>query len=172
MPAEKVVLVYGEAYGIPVTVVRLANVYGPRANIRSADFGFLNYFIGRALRGDEITVFGSGDQRRNVTYVDDAVDALVKVALSDRCDGEVIFATSDEHLTVRELGERIAREFGSAAVRSVPWPESRRAIEVGHQVVSAAKAKALIGWTATTSLSAGLLATRGYYAGRLPEYLG
>ena len=170
--AEKIVLVYGEAYGLRVAAVRLANVYGPRANVRSADFGFLNYFIGRALQGQELTVFGAGDQLRNVTYVDDAVDALVRVARSERCDGEVLFAASGKHLTVWQLAERIAGELGGAPVRSVPWPPDRRAIEVGHQVLSGAKAKELLGWSAMTDLRDGLAATRAYYAPRLTEYVG
>jgi UDP-glucose 4-epimerase len=170
--AEKVLLVHGEAYGIPVTAVRLANVYGPRANIRSADLGFLNYFIGRALRGEDLTVYGAGDQLRNVTYVDDVVDALVRVARSDRCSGEVLFAASAEHLSVRELAERVAMELGGVPVRSVPWPTERRGIEVGHQILSSAKAKELLGWAATTGLHEGLAATRAYYAPRLSEYVG
>jgi len=170
--AEKIVLVHGEAYGITVTAVRLSNVYGPRANIRSADFGFLNYFIGRALQGLELTVYGAGDQRRNVIYVDDAVEALVRTASSERCAGEVLFAASADHLTVRELADRIAAEIGGVAVRSVPWPADRRAIEVGDQVISGAKAKELLGWAATTTLREGLASTRAYYAPRLAEYVG
>jgi UDP-glucose 4-epimerase len=169
--AEKVALVHGEAYGIPVTAVRLANVYGPRANIRSPDFGFLNYFVGRALQGQEITVYGAGDQLRNVTYVDDVIEALVLVSRSERCVGEVLFAASAEHLTVRALADRVAGALGGP-VRSVPWPADRRAIEVGHQVLSGAKAKEVLGWAPATDLRAGLSATRAYYEPRLAEYLG
>ena len=170
--AEKIVLVYGEAYGIAVTVVRLANVYGPRANISSPDFGFLNYFMGRALGGLDITVYGSGDQLRNVLYVDDAVAALLMAAQSEGASGEVILAASGEHLSVLQLAERIAAEFNGVPVRSVPWPADRRAIEVGHQVLSGAKAKSLLGWSSATGLHEGLAATHAYYAPRLAEYLG
>ncbi|MDP9320008.1 MAG: SDR family NAD(P)-dependent oxidoreductase [Chloroflexota bacterium] len=170
--AEKVVLVHGQAYGIPVTTVRLANVYGPRANISSPDFGFLNYFIGRALKGQELTVYGSGDQLRNVLYVDDAVDALLLAARSDRVVGEVISAASAEHLSVLQLAERISAQWGGVPVRSVPWPAERRAIEVGHQVLSGAKARELLGWSALTGLREGLAATRAYFAPRLAEYVG
>src|SRR5688572_3437312 len=56
--SEKYVLIYGKAYNMRMTVVRLANVYGPRSNIKSPDFGFMNYFIGLALQDKELTIFG------------------------------------------------------------------------------------------------------------------
>jgi len=53
--SEKHVLIYGSAYEMRTTVIRLGNVFGPRSNIKSSDFGFINYFIGRALQGKELS---------------------------------------------------------------------------------------------------------------------
>ncbi|WP_338136365.1 NAD-dependent epimerase/dehydratase family protein, partial [Bifidobacterium pullorum] len=78
-----------------MTVIRLSNTFGPRANIRSPDFGFVNYFMGLAMQGLEIPVYGSGSQLRRPCYVDDAVDTLLGAALSDRCLGRVFFSGSD-----------------------------------------------------------------------------
>jgi UDP-glucose 4-epimerase len=170
--SEKLVLVYGDAHGVPVTVVRLANVYGPRANIRNPDFGFLNYFVGLALQGKPLTVYGAGDQLRNVAYVGDAVEALVRASTSDAAIRQVVFAVSDEHLTVRALAETIARELGGPGVTSIPWPADRRAIEAGGVVIDGARARELLGWHATTSLRDGLAATKAFYAPRLSAYAG
>jgi len=170
--SEKLVFLYGTVHGVPATVVRLANVYGPRANIRSADLGFLNYFIGLALRGERLTVYGEGDQRRNVAYVDDVVGALVRASIVPAAVGQVLFAVSDEHLTVRALAETISREIGSAGVASVPWPSSRARIEIGSAVIDGSRGREVLGWRATTSLRDGLARTKAYYASRLQAYLG
>ncbi|HAE75928.1 MAG TPA: hypothetical protein DCG52_06005, partial [Alphaproteobacteria bacterium] len=69
----KYVLIYCQAYNLRGTVVRLSNVFGPRASIHSPEFTFNNFFIGLALQNKNITVFGQGTQMRNVTYIDDAV---------------------------------------------------------------------------------------------------
>jgi UDP-glucose 4-epimerase len=115
--SEKYVLVYARAYGLPATVIRLANVFGPRATIRSADFTFNNYFIGLALQGKDITVYGQGEQLRNVLYVDDAVDALIAAALSDKSHGQTFFAVGDHHYSVgcsTCRGRRIVKRWRSA----------------------------------------------------------
>jgi UDP-glucose 4-epimerase len=67
--SEKYVLIYGSAYDIPVTVVRLGNTFGPRANIKNPALGFVNYFVGLALQNKPVTVYGTGEQLRNVSYV-------------------------------------------------------------------------------------------------------
>jgi UDP-glucose 4-epimerase len=168
--AEKYTLVYGNAYGMRTTVVRLANTYGPRSNIRSPDFGFMNYFIGLALQGKPMRVFGTGAQIRNVNYVDDVVDALVRAGLSDRTDHEVYFAVSDEHLSVAAIAEAIARHVGGC-VEYVEWPRDREGIEIGDARISNAKIREHLGWTPRHDIASGLAATAAYFRSCLNRYL-
>jgi nucleoside-diphosphate-sugar epimerase len=167
---EKYVLIYGTAYRLRTSVVRLANVYGPRSNIRSPDFGFVNYFIGLGLRGKSITVFGDGAQLRNLSYVDDVVEALILAAQSEPANHQVLFATADRQYAVAEIAEAIAAHVGGQ-VAFVEWPANREFIEIGDAVISNAKIKALLGWAPQCELPDGLVHTVAYYRPRLSAYL-
>jgi UDP-glucose 4-epimerase len=169
--SEKYVLIYGRAYGIPVTVLRLPNVFGPRAAIHSPDFTFNNFFIGLALQGKEITVFGTGEQLRNVLYVDDAVRALIMASEVEATNGEVFLAVGDEHYSVARIAEETVRHLGSGLVRHIPWPEERKVIEMGDAVFSNRKFKELVGWSPSTTLEQGLRTTGAYYRSCSQEYL-
>ncbi|QWV93640.1 NAD(P)-dependent oxidoreductase [Geomonas oryzisoli] len=169
--SEKYALIYYSAHRIPVTVVRLPNVYGPRAAIHSSDFTFNNFFIGVALQGKEITIFGDGRQLRNVLYVGDAADALICAALHEETAGQTYFAVSDEHYSVGDVARATVEHLGSGSTRFVDWPKGRKAIDVGDAVISNAKFKDLTGWRPMVSLPEGLRRTKEYYAERLAHYL-
>lgn len=169
--SEKYVLVYGSAYGMPVTVVRLANVYGPRSHIKSPEFGFINYFIGLALQGKDLTVFGDGQQKRTVTYVDDCVEALLLAADKPEARNQVFFAVSDDQLTVAQLAHAIVRAMRRGGVRHVEWPRDREAIDIGDAVITNKKIKGRLGWSARVGLDDGLARTRDYFEPSLKMYL-
>jgi UDP-glucose 4-epimerase len=168
--SEKYVLIYGKAYGLHVTVIRLANIYGPRSNIQSPDFGFMNYFIGLALRNRPIPVYGDGAQVRNVMFVDDAVAALLHAAACTAAAGQVLFAVSDDHYDVAQLAAAIALNIGGT-VQSVPWPRNREVIEIGDAIISGARARELLRWRPSVDLEAGLHLTRDYFLPRLDRYI-
>lgn len=168
--SEKYVLVYASAYKMHATVVRLANNYGPRSCIRTADFGFINYFIGLALQDRDIPVFGEGRQLRNVSFIGDSVDALVRAAESPKTDGQVYFAVSDRQVSIADLSREIAATVGGR-VKTVPWPKDREAIEIGDAVIENKKIKEALGWTPSTDLKRGLEITRDYYRPLLEKYL-
>lgn len=168
--SEKHVLIYGGAYGLKTTVIRLANVFGPRSNIKSSDFGFINYFIGLALQGKELTVFGDGKQLRNISYVDDCVAALVLAAMDDKSNGQVFFAVSDKQYNVAEIAQTLVENIGGTA-RFVEWPPDRKAIEIGDAVISNEKIKTTLKWNPQFDLQSGLLKTRDYFANCLKQYV-
>lgn len=169
--SEKYVLIYARVFGIPATVIRFANVFGPRAAIHSPEFTFNNYFIGLALQEKNITVYGDGQQLRNVMYVDDAVEVLVLAAISDDTYGKTLFAVGNEHMSVSHIAEITVEQMGRGKVVYVPWPSDRKAIEIGDAVISNKLIKQVLPWSPQYTLRSGLAKTREYFDSCLKYYL-
>ncbi|MDD5065982.1 MAG: GDP-mannose 4,6-dehydratase [bacterium] len=169
--SEKYALIYGNAYNIPVTVIRFSNVFGPRASIHSSDFTFVNYFIGLALQDREITVYGKGVQLRNVIYVEDCISALIKASESNRSEGEVFFVAGDQHYSVAEIANMIVKYIGSGKVKFVEWPMDRKVTEIGDAVISNEKMKKILAWKPQYGFAQGLVKTRTFFKKHLGEYL-
>lgn len=168
--SEKYVLIYGSAYNMRTTVVRLANTYGPRSNIKSPDFGFVNYFIGLALQNKEITIYGKGNQLRNFSYVEDSVNALILASLSDNTNRQVFFSVSDHQHTVSEVATKIVEVIGGK-LKYIEWPKEREAIEVGDAVISNKKIKSGLQWSPCFDLDDGLTKTKAYFTACLNYYI-
>jgi UDP-glucose 4-epimerase len=164
--AEKVALIQGAAARIPVVVLRLPNVYGPRAKLTDPALGFMNWFIGLALEDRELTVYGGGEQRRTVLYSSDAVRAVILASVMDAAVGEVFMVGADRPHTVREIAEAIVRAVGRGRVRTVPWPPDRARIDVGDAVIGHAKITTILGWRPVVGLEEGLRLTRNHFVGR------
>jgi UDP-glucose 4-epimerase len=80
LAAEQTLRVYRDNFGIRSVNLRLTNVYGPRAQMRSSDFGVANWFVRLAIDGETIKIFGDGSIKRDFLYVDDCVDAMIRCA--------------------------------------------------------------------------------------------
>lgn len=169
--SEKYVLIYSNTYQIRVVVVRLSNVFGPRASIHSPEFTFNNYFIGLALQDKVINIFGEGKQKRNTIYVEDAVEALIIASQTDRISGEALFAVGDKHHSVAQIAEETIRYIGTGSINYIEWPKERKSIEVGDAIISNQKIKEVLGWTPQYSLVDGLINTKEYYEACLKKYL-
>jgi UDP-glucose 4-epimerase len=157
--AEKYYRIYNRVHDLKTVVLRFANLYGPYGKGYS-EFGFVNYFIHLAWTGQEIEIFGSGDQTRNVLYVRDATDALYKAAQDERLIGEVYFAAHEQHLSVLEIAKQIVKVLGRGNIKHIQWPEDRQRIEIDRVQISSKRLRGIMGWQPRYTFEEGLLETK------------
>jgi UDP-glucose 4-epimerase len=147
--------------GLPVTVVRYFNVYGPRLD--QLDVGrVITIFLGQALRGEPLTVIGDGQQTRCFTYVDDAVRATIAAGVAPGTDGEAFNIGNDVENTILELAEQtIAVSGSSSRIEFVPQATVYGASyeDIGRRVPEVTKMHRVLGVRAETSLADGLRRT-------------
>ena len=170
--AEKYHLIYHNVYGVNACVIRLANVFGPRAKIRSAEAGVLNFFIGQALQDRPLTIFGEGTQLRNMLYVDDTVDALALAGIHPDAPGKVFFASADHGYSVNEFATMVVKAVGKGSVAHVAWPDDWVNLDVGDVTISNTRIREGLGWFPTVSVAEGLRLTRDFFQARMDAYLG
>ncbi|HZG58287.1 NAD-dependent epimerase/dehydratase family protein [Paenibacillus sp.] len=160
---EFLCLGYGRK-GLPVTVVRYFNVYGPGQK-EGPYGGVVPKFIRAALAGEDIPVYGRGDQTRCFTYVDDAAEATVR-ALRPEADQEIINIGTDEEIPIMALARRIKLVTGSASnIVTIPhetvYPYGFE--EIPRRLPRTAKMKSLLGFAPRTALTEGLVRTVQWY---------
>jgi UDP-glucose 4-epimerase len=163
MAGEWYHILYSNVYGIRSSALRLTNTYGPRMRIKDARQTFLGVWIRNLLRGQEILIYGDGSQLRDFNYVDDAVEALLAAALSDKAVGEVFNLGAEPPLSLKELAELLIKLNASGRSRIVPFPEERRAIDIGDYYADFSKAVGLLGWKPRINLAEGLKRTLDFY---------
>jgi UDP-glucose 4-epimerase len=164
-------LVYHQVYGIRASSLRLTNTYGPRQLIRHNRQGFIGWFVRKALLGEEIQIFGSGEQTRDFDYVDDVVDAFLRAGASDASDGEVFNLGGEEPISLLNLVQLLIEISGKGSYTLVPFPPARKKIDIGDFHADASKIRRVLGWAPTIRLREGLERTLRYYAANQEHYL-
>ncbi len=163
LAGEQLHMVYAHAHGIPITSLRITNVYGPRQRLTSDRIGFFPVFLRRALRNEEIRIFGDGTQRRDCLHVDDVVEAMLG-ALDAATVGQVYNVGHTADASLGEIAELIVAATGSTGgVNLVPWPEEAESIDIGSFRTDGSKLRAAIGWQARIDLPAGIADTVAFY---------
>ncbi len=161
---EAMTMAYHTYHGLETRIVRIFNTYGPR--MRLNDGRVLPAFIGQALRGEDLTMFGDGSQTRAFCYVDDLVEGIYRLLLSDYAQ-PVNIGNPDE-ITIKEFGEEIIKLTGtSQKLISLPLPTD----DPKQRKPDITKAKAILGWEPQVSRAEGLKITYEYFKSLSPEDL-
>lgn len=160
---------YNEAYGIRTSSLRLTNTYGPRMRVKDARQTFLGIWI-RLVVDDESFEVWDGGQLRDFTYVDDAVDALLRCASDPKAIGQVFNLGGLEAINLTELAERLVVVAGSGRFEVREYPEERKKIDIGDYYADYRLISKTLGWTPTTALDEGLRRTVAYYRDHVEHY--
>jgi UDP-glucose 4-epimerase len=131
--------------------------------VRDARQTFLGIWIRSVVRDEEFEVWGDGGQRRDLIYVDDAVDAFLRAGASPAADGELFNVGVEHSVSLAELAETLVRVAGSGSYRIVPFPPERAAIDIGDYYANPARIREKLGWEARMPLEEGLRRTVDYY---------
>jgi len=160
--AEKYHLMYTHVYGIKTVSLRMTNTFGPRHQMKHSRQGVLNWFIRKILDGEEVVLFGTGKQIRDVNYVDDVVSALLLVGKSDKGWGEA-YNLGGTPVSLLEFVKKTIKISGKGKFRLEPFPKDRKVIEVGDYIADFRKMKKTYGWKPKISLEEGIKRTVEYY---------
>ncbi|HEY6192495.1 MAG TPA: UDP-glucuronic acid decarboxylase family protein [Bacteroidota bacterium] len=154
--AEAMTMAYHRTHNVDTRIVRIFNTYGPR--MRIDDGRAIPAFLSQAIRGEEITVFGEGSQTRSVCYVDDLIEGIYRLLISDVT--EPVNIGNPEEITVLQLAEEIRRlAGGKRGIAFHPLPEDDP--KVRQPDIS--RARTLLGWEPKVSRAEGLAKTHAYF---------
>ena len=158
--AEAITMAYHRVHGVETRIIRIFNTYGPRMRVQ--DGRAIPAFMGQALRGEDVTVFGDGSQTRSLCYVSDLVDGIFRLMMSSTSDP--VNVGNPHELTMRALAERIVALAGSSS-RIVERPLPVDDPKVRQPDI--ARARTLLGWEPKVSLEEGLPRTLAYFRSKL-----
>jgi UDP-glucuronate decarboxylase len=158
--AETLFMDYHRQHGVETKIIRIFNTYGPR--MHPNDGRVVSNFVLQALRGEDITIFGEGQQTRSFCYCDDLIGAMVRLMdTPPEVTGPINVGNPDE-FTIRQLAETIIELTGSRSTlvsRPLPQDDPRR------RRPDISQARQVLGWEPTTPLREGLARTIRYFEG-------
>jgi dTDP-glucose 4,6-dehydratase len=154
--AEAMTMAYHRYHGVDTKIVRIFNTYGPRMRVN--DGRAVPAFMSQALRNEDVTVFGDGSQTRSFTYINDLVDGIIRLMLSNTNDPVNI--GNPVEMTIKQIAETIIRMTGATSriiYKPLPTddPKQRRP--------DITRARTLLGWEPKVQLEEGLVKTIEYF---------
>ena len=156
-------ILYQRVYGIPCTVLRLTNTYGPGMRVKDARQTFVGIWIKSIIEGVPFKIFGDGEQKRDFNYVDDVVDALVLAATRDEAIGKIYNLGSKEVVSLNQLAELVVSAAKTGQFDKIPFPADRKAIDIGDYFSNYDLIASELGWSPKVNLASGLTETIEYY---------
>jgi len=158
-----------ETYGLEAVVLRYFNVFGPRQDPDSPYSGVISIFLGKLLRGEEIVIFGDGEQTRDFVFVEDVARATVSACEAEGAAGEVFNIGRGEEVKINDLAEAVMEVTGveGKVVHGPPRPGDVRA-----SLADITKAEKLLGYSPRVSLKEGLARTAEWFRRKYGEKAG
>ena len=170
MAGEWYHILYNNVYGIHACALRLTNTYGPCMRVKDARQTFLGIWVRLLVEAKPFEVWG-GEQKRDFTYVDDVVEALLLAATSDAANGKIYNLGGTEVVTLTELAALAVAANGGGQYSRHEFPADRKRIDIGDYYADDSLIRTELGWVPRVGLVEGLDRTLAYYRQHLGQYL-
>jgi len=151
--------ILSKVFGFKYTIIRPHNVYGPRQNLADPYRNVIAIFINRLLQGKNFFIYGTGEQKRSFSYIDDFTPYIVKAGFDDIANGEIFNIGPVEECTINQLGDVVLDVFfpdGNIPENMRPQHMPPRPLEVADAWCTAEKAEKLLGYKTSISLKEGI----------------
>lgn len=161
--AETLFMDYHRQNGVDTRIVRIFNTYGPK--MLENDGRVVSNFIVQALRGEELTIYGTGEQTRSFCYVDDLIEGFVRLMNAEADDMHLpVNIGNPGEFTMNELAQEVEKAIGTEVkVKHLPLPQD----DPKQRKPNIERAKNLLGWEPTIPLAEGLTKTAAYFKERI-----
>jgi UDP-glucuronate decarboxylase len=161
--AETLFMDYHRQNGVDTRIVRIFNTYGPK--MLENDGRVVSNFIVQALRGEDLTIYGTGEQTRSFCYVDDLVEGFIRLMNAEAEDIHLpVNIGNPGEFTMNELAQEVAKTIGKdIKITHLPLPQD----DPKQRQPNITRAKEVLGWSPTIPLSEGLKKTVAYFAERI-----
>ena len=169
MAGEWYHILYNNVYGIRACALRLTNTIGPRMRVKDARQTFLGIWVRLLIEGKPFEVWG-GEQLRDFTYVDDAVDAFLMAAASDESNGQIFNLGGDCVISLKDLADLLIQVNGGGEYVSHSYPADRKRIDIGNYYADFTRIRSALGWEPKVPLREGLGRTIAYYRQHHDQY--
>jgi len=170
MAGEWYHILYSNIYGIRSCALRLTNTIGPRMRVKDSRQTFLGTWIRLIIQGKPFEIWG-GSQLRDFTYVDDAVQALLLAATSEKTHGQVYNLSGDCIISLKDLADLFIEVNGGGRYTICSFPPERKRIDIGDYYSDSSLFNKALGWKPEVPLREGLARTLAYYRQNLQHYL-
>jgi UDP-glucose 4-epimerase len=169
MAGEWYHILYNNVYGIRACALRLTNTYGPRMRVKDARQTFLGIWIRLLVEGKPFEVW-EGQQLRDFTYIDDAVQAFLLTAASEPANGQALNLGGDCVISLRALADLLIDINGGGEYVMRSFPADRKRIDIGDYYSDFGRIRCLLHWTPRVSLREGLGHTLAFYRQHTHHY--
>jgi UDP-glucose 4-epimerase len=163
LAVEHYLRIYGRTCGLQYSIARLTNPYGPGQPGDRTAYGVVNRLIHLALAGRPLPIYGDGSQRRDYIYIDDAVDALLRLGIAPEASGRIYNVGSGVGTSIVEMAKAITAAAGSGTLEFLEWPRLAALVETGDFVADTSRIRRELGWSAAVGLHEGLARTVAFY---------
>ena len=170
MAGEWYHILYDNVFDIRACALRLTNTYGPRMRVKDARQTFLGIWMRQILEGVPFEVW-EGQQLRDFTYVDDAVEAMLLAAACEQAHGRTLNLGGDCVISLQQLAELLVEVTGGGEFTVRSYPSDRKRIDIGDYYADFSRIRDSLGWEPRVPLREGLARTIAYYREHLARYI-
>lgn len=163
LTAEKYHNLFWAIHGVKTTILRVTVPYGPYKPIQKYRHGIINLFLEKAAQNDPIIIYGDGEQLRDVIYINDLIEALIKIPLTEKSIGNLYNLGSGSGVSLSSIATCICNLIGKGSIKYIDWPKDALQVETGDFYCSIDKISQDIDWHPKTTLESGIKQCANYY---------